>query len=143
MTDSRIFRLVSAEARRRAAACCMESPDGWLVRFGLPPKSRDQENLAHAVYEAFARTHPDIDAEGWKRRLKLEFYDETGAEYPELWAKCKPILTPVPGTRYVIATEIASRSFPRELYRLFIEFLHERAAHHEVNLGTRENATAA
>jgi hypothetical protein len=126
------FILSHPQARLRASAACMESEDGCLVKIMPPEKTRDQEKLAHSCYHDFAM-HALLDGkratdEDWKRSLKLQFWDETGAdpEWAQEWKGRAPTLTPVPGTRYVIATEIASAKFPRRLYRAYIDFLHAK-----------------
>jgi hypothetical protein len=140
-----VYVLSHKEARRRAAAFIVEqAPDGCLVKILPPEKTRDQEKLAHSCYEDFARDAlcdgKRLDAEGWKRKLKLDFWDETGAdpEYSEAWKGRAPTLTPVPGTRYVISTEIASAKFPRKLYQAYISFLHSRGD----DLGVQWSATS-
>lgn len=37
-----IFRLVHAEARRRAAQACQEAPEGWIVTIKEPTRTLDQ-----------------------------------------------------------------------------------------------------
>jgi NinB protein len=37
-----IFRLVHAEARRRAAEACMSAPDGFVVRISEPTRNLEQ-----------------------------------------------------------------------------------------------------
>lgn len=144
---SKVFILRDATVRRRACAFLMDDAQADdIVTISKPSKTRPQESLAHCMYDEFAE-HADIhgqrmSAEDWKRKLKLDFYDETGAEYPELWEKCKPTLTPVPGTRYVVASEIPSRRFPRELYRLYIEFLQQQAAEHGIPQATERAQVA-
>jgi hypothetical protein len=125
-----VFILSHDEARRRARACVAEAPAGYIVKVLPGEKTRDQEKIAHSCYHDFA-VHALIDGkratdEDWKAKLKCDFFDETGAdpEYVELWAKCKPRITHVPGTRYVVMSEIHSSDFPRKLYRAYITFLH-------------------
>lgn len=69
----RVFMLVHAEARRRAAACCMDSPDGYMVTVSEPAKKRIQEEKYHAMFGDIARQCEFIgkkwDAEDWKRLL--------------------------------------------------------------------------
>jgi hypothetical protein len=138
-----IYVLSHKEARRRAAAFIVEqAPDGCLVKILPPEKTRGQEKLAHSCYEDFARSArgQHLTAEEWKRKLKLDFWDETGAdpEYAEAWEGRAPTLTPVAGTRYVISTEIASAKFPRKLYQAYITFLHSRGD----DLGVQWSATS-
>lgn len=69
----RTFVLVHAEARRRAAACCMESPDGYMVTVNEPTKKRIQEEKYHAMFGDIARQCEFMgskrDSEDWKRLL--------------------------------------------------------------------------
>jgi hypothetical protein len=128
----KVFVLVNEAVRRRCAAYIVEeAADDDVVSVGSK-KTREQEKLAHSVYKDFTRDalcdgrHLEFD--DWKRKLKLDFWDETGndPEYAPLWKGLAPTLTPVPGTRYVISTEIASAKFPRKLYQAYITFLHSR-----------------
>ena len=73
MSDKRIFRLVHAEARRRAAQFCMEAPEGWTATYA-PPKRNGEINAAlHAMLGEIAERmtwagkHWEIEV--WKRRL--------------------------------------------------------------------------
>lgn len=49
MTDSRIFRLVHAEARRRAADAVRDAPDGYVVRVEEPKRNLEQNAKFHAI----------------------------------------------------------------------------------------------
>jgi len=54
--DKRIFRLVHSEARRLAAAFCMEAPDGWVVRFGESTRTLEQNAKFHAICGDIAKS---------------------------------------------------------------------------------------
>lgn len=56
MTEKRIFRLVHAEARRRAAEFCREAPDGWVARIEPPKRSLDQSAKFHAICGDIAKS---------------------------------------------------------------------------------------
>src|SRR5512139_2274627 len=43
------FRLVHAEARRRAAAACIEAPEGFVVTIKPPTRSLDQNAKFHSI----------------------------------------------------------------------------------------------
>jgi len=77
---SRPFFLVHAEARRNAAAFCMEAPTGWMVLFSEPPKHRGHEKKYHAMIGEIAAMVEHIgrqwDADDMKRLLVDEFADE-------------------------------------------------------------------
>ncbi len=45
----RPFFLIHDEARRNAAAYCMDAPAGWMVMFSEPVKRRAQEEKYHAM----------------------------------------------------------------------------------------------
>jgi hypothetical protein len=45
----KIFRLVHAEARRRAAECCQSAPDGYVVRISEPTRSLEQNAALWAM----------------------------------------------------------------------------------------------
>lgn len=67
----RTFILAHPEARRRAAACCMESPDGYMVVVSEPTRSLDQNAKFHAICEDLARAKAEWagkprDAAAWK-----------------------------------------------------------------------------
>lgn len=70
MSDRRVFRLVHAEARRRAAACCMESPDGWHVEVKPPTRTLDQNARMWAMLADVSRQvdwyGKKLDPEDWK-----------------------------------------------------------------------------
>ena len=54
--DKRIFRLVHAEARRLAAAFCMEAPDGWIARFTESTRTLEQNAKFHAICHDLAKS---------------------------------------------------------------------------------------
>ena len=51
-----LFVLAHAEARRRAAAACMESPDGYVVRIAPPTRSGDQNAKFHAICHELSKS---------------------------------------------------------------------------------------
>lgn len=130
---TRLFVLRDADIRRRCSAYILtEAPEGFLVKVLPGEKTRDQEKLAHSCYRDFANCRlidgKPADADDWKEKLKCDFFDETGndPEFAEAWLSCRPTMTHVPGTRYVVISRISSSRFPRKLYRAYIEFLHAR-----------------
>lgn len=42
MSEQRFYRLVHPQARKLAAECCMNAPDGWVVKISEPTRSLDQ-----------------------------------------------------------------------------------------------------
>lgn len=85
MTDKRIFRLVHAEARRRAMACVADAPDGYVVTVREPSRSLDQNAAQWPILQAFAEqlTWPvngamvSLSADEWKDLLTAAFQGET------------------------------------------------------------------
>ena len=66
----RLFRLVHAEARRRAIEAVRDAPDGWEVRISEPKRSLDQNARLHALIQEIAETHTymgkKLPMESWK-----------------------------------------------------------------------------
>ncbi len=73
MSDKRVFRLVHAEARRRAAECVMQAQDGYIVTIQEATRTLDQNAKLHAALADIARQvewHGErMDIEDWKRLL--------------------------------------------------------------------------
>lgn len=69
----KLYRLVSAEARRNAASACMDSPEGWEVRIKPANRNLEQNALLHALLTEIAETREwagkKWDCESWKRLL--------------------------------------------------------------------------
>lgn len=67
------FRLVHADARRRAIDAVARAPDGHVVRISPPSKSREQECYYHALIGDIARqlefAGEEWHADDWKRLL--------------------------------------------------------------------------
>ena len=80
-----LFVLAHAEARRRAAAACMESPAGYVVRISEPNRSLDQNAAQWPILEAFAEqlrwpvngSLVKLTGEEWKDILTAAFHGET------------------------------------------------------------------
>lgn len=49
MTDKQKYRLVHAEARRRASQSCLDAPDGWIVTVSPPTRNLEQNSLLWAL----------------------------------------------------------------------------------------------
>ena len=85
MNTKRIFRLVHAEARRRAMACVAEAPDGFVVTVQEPTRSTDQNAAQWPILESFAEqlqwpvngAMVNLSAEEWKDVLTAAFQGET------------------------------------------------------------------
>lgn len=55
MTDKRVFKLVHAQARQRAAECVAQAPDGWVVEVKEPTRTSDQNAKLHAMLQDISR----------------------------------------------------------------------------------------
>ena len=55
MAEKRTYRLVHAEARRRAAQDVAAAPDGWCVTLSEPTRSLEQNAAQWPYLEGFAR----------------------------------------------------------------------------------------
>ena len=55
MAEKRTYRLVHAEARRRAAQDVATAPDGWCVTLSEPTRSLEQNAKFHALCSDIAR----------------------------------------------------------------------------------------
>lgn len=73
MTEKRIFRLVHPTARRLAAECVAQAPDGFVVEVKGPTRSLDANAKLHACLHDISRQlawHGErMDIEDWKRLL--------------------------------------------------------------------------
>jgi hypothetical protein len=56
MSDKQYFRLVHAEARRRAALACQDSPDGYIVTVAPPKRSLDMNAKFHALCDDISKS---------------------------------------------------------------------------------------
>lgn len=82
--DKRFFRFVHAEARRRAADCCMTAPDGYVAVISEPTRTLDQNADQWPYLEGFSqqRQWPVngelvwMSAEEWKDVLTAAFEQE-------------------------------------------------------------------
>lgn len=54
MSDKRLFRLVHAQARRLAAECVTQAPEGYIVTVQEPNRSLDQNAAQWPILQAFA-----------------------------------------------------------------------------------------
>lgn len=84
-TKKQIFRLVHAEARRRAVAAVQAAPDGSVVRIGELTRTLEQNDAQWPYLEAFSKqlTWPvngamvKMTKEEWKDVLTAAFQGET------------------------------------------------------------------
>lgn len=68
---SDFFILAHTEARKRAAARCMEAPEGYTVKFSMPKRSNDQNALLHSaltdISEQVEWYGQKLSVDVWKR----------------------------------------------------------------------------
>lgn len=55
-TGRRTFILAHDHARVRAAQCCMDSPEGWMVVLSEPTRNLDQNAKFHAIVGDIAKS---------------------------------------------------------------------------------------
>lgn len=134
----KVFVLAHDQARKLAAQACQDEPDGTIVRFLSPAKSRAQEERYHAMIGDIARAVPihgrHIDPDDMKRVLVSAFKIDTKDD-PELAKAWREMgeLAVLPGLRgEFVVLGTATRKFPRELASAFIEWLFAFGAEHEV-----------
>ncbi len=82
--SKRIFRLVTLEARKSAARCIAESPDGFVVEVREPTRNLEQNSLLWVLLTKFSQQLQwpvngrmvSMDAEDWKHVLSAAFKRE-------------------------------------------------------------------
>ena len=131
----RVFRLVHAEARRRAVECVSLAPDGWAVTVQEPNRNLDQNAAMWPILQAFAdqlqwpvngamvRMSPDE----WKDVLSASFRRETVR-----------VAMGLDGGMVMLGSRTSKFSV-REMSE-FLEFLHATAAARGVDVQYREAA---
>lgn len=71
--DKRIFRLSHPTARRLAAECVMQAPEGYVVTVAEPTRSSEQNAKLHAalsdIAQQIAWQGERMDVEDWKRLI--------------------------------------------------------------------------
>jgi len=136
MANLAYFQLAHTEARKRAAAFCMDAPAGTVVEFREPIKSREQEEKYHALIAEIAKNPPAeavktlggkvLGRESWKRLLIDAFKHDTYAD-PELrgeWDKFGSIeLLPALNHAGYVMVGDQSRRFSKKLGSAFITWL--------------------
>lgn len=118
MSDKRLYKLVHAEARRRAALDCQQAPDGWVVTVSEPTRNLDQNAKLWAMLADISR---QVD---WYGR-KLE---------PESWKhlftsslKKMDVVPNLDGTGFV-AMGLSTSKMTKGEFSLLIELIHAFAA---------------
>ena len=122
----RTFMLVHAEARRRAAACCMESPDGYMVTVSEPMRRQIQNDKYHAMLDDISKQREFMgrkwDADDWKRLL-VEAFAKTMREAGTPLHHDGRVVPSLDGQR-VVQLGIQTRDFYVREAAEFIEFLY-------------------
>jgi hypothetical protein len=135
----RVFILAHAQARRLAAQHCMEAPDGHVVTFSPPKKSREQEEKYHAMIGDIARQYSHAgrkwDEEDMKRLLVDSFRRDTkdDEDLRECWKSMGDMrLVPAIGADGFVALGYPTKKFPKKLASAFIEWLYAFGAEAEI-----------
>lgn len=123
--SKQVYRLVHPQARQNAANLAMTAPDGWLVSFSEPEKSRGQEEMYHAIFGEIAKTRQFMgqkkDAETWKRLLVDAFARIKSAEGDPLPGH-GTIIPNLDGTGFV-QLGVQTRRLKKNQASEFIEYL--------------------
>lgn len=142
---SDFFILAHVEARKRAAARCMEAPDGYTVKFSLPKRSSDQNAKMHAMIFEFAAQYEHCgkkwDGDDMKRILIDQFRRDTlkDPEIAGLWTSMGVVeMAPSFDGSGVVMLGAQSRKFPLKLASIMIEWLYALGV--ELNIHWSDNA---
>jgi len=92
MPKKRTYRLVHAEARRRAIADCQSAPDGFIVTVAEPTRTLEQNAAQWPILECFAQqlewpingVMQKLTADDWKNILTAAFKQEAARVAPGL-----------------------------------------------------------
>ena len=133
--EKRLYRLVHAEARRRAATDCHTAPDGFVVTVAAPSRTLDQNAAQWPLLQAFAdQLQWPINGrmewllkEDWKDLLTAAFKQETARVAPGL------------DGGMVLLGQRTSK-FGKKQFSDWLEFLNATAAARDVDLHYREHA---
>ena len=132
MSEKRIYRLVHAESRRRAADDCMRAPDGWIVKVSEPTRNLEQNAMMWSLLT-------DISAQVPLHGIKL-----TAEEYKDLLSAglVKSRVVPnIEGNGFVILGQRTSQMTKGEFSQL-IELILAFGAEHEVKWSQDQKAAA-
>ena len=133
--EKRLYRLVHAEARRRAATDCHTAPDGFVVTVAAPSRTLDQNAAQWPLLQAFAdQLQWPINGrmewllkEDWKDLLTAAFKQETARVAPGL------------DGGMVLLGQRTSK-FGKKQFSDWLEFLNATAAARDVDLHYQEYA---
>lgn len=135
MAEKRTYKLVHAEARRRAAQDVQTAPEGWCVTVSEPTRSLDQNAAMWPILQAFADQlqWPVNGAMVWM--TADEWKDVLSAAYKRESVR---VAMGLDGGMVMLGCRTSKFSV-REMSE-FIEFLHATAVAREVDLRYREYA---
>lgn len=135
MKDKRIYRLVHAEARRRAAQDIASAPEGYIAVVQEPNRSLDQNAAQWPILQAFA------DQLQWPINGKLEWL--TDEEWKDIltaaFMREQARVAPGLDGGMVLLGQRTSK-FGKKQFSDWLEFLHATAAARDVDLNYREAA---
>ena len=125
----RIYRLVHAEARRRAAEDCKTAPDGFVVTVAEPTRSLDANAAQWPILEAFSRQlqwpvngrMETLTAEEWKDVLTAGFRREN-------------VRVAMGLDGGVVMLGARTSTFSKSKFSDWLEFLNATAANRGINL---------
>ena len=129
----RIYRLVHAEARRRAAEDCKTAPDGYVVTVAEPTRSLDANAAQWPILQAFSNQlvwpvngkMETLTAEEWKDVLTAAFQRETVR-----------VAMGLDGGLVMLGARTSK--FSKSKFSDWLEFLNATAANRGINLTTED-----
>ncbi len=128
------FRLVHAEARRRAIEAVASAPEGHVVHISQPSKTRDQECHYHALIGDIARQLQFAGAEwhqdDWKRLL-VDAFAQAMRDHGSPLRHDGRVVPSLDGAR-VVQLGVQTAQFSKREASEFIEYLLSFGAEHNV-----------
>ena len=129
----RIYRLVHAEARRRAAEDCKTAPDGYVVTVAEANRNLDQNAAQWPILQAFAEQlqwpvngrMESMTPEEWKDVLTAAFRRETVR-----------VAMGLDGGLVMLGARTSK--FSKSKFSDWLEFLNATAANRGINLTTED-----
>lgn len=105
MSDKKFYRLVHAEARRRAADACMAAPDCYVVTVAEPTRNLDQNARLWATLSEISANviwhGRKLDSESWKHIFSASL-------------KKQDVVPNLDGTGFVVLGQSTSQMSKRE-----------------------------
>lgn len=137
MSDKRVFRLVHAEARRRAVAAVAEAPEGYAVQISEPTRTLEQNAAQWPYLQAFSGqlvwpvngAMVKLTDEEWKSILTAAFQGESVRLAQGL-------------NGGVVMLGMRTSKMGKRQFSDWLEFLKATAADRGVTVYEREDATA-